>query len=402
MALVSGVEKRVVVSKETTWGVLPATNTGKELRRVTSEFNLERANFQSAEITSTAQTSDSRNGTDSIAGTLNGELSPGSYSDIFASLLRGTWAAAVTSGAQITIAGASGKFVRSAGSWLTDGFKAGDMVAVSGFTTTGLANNDNWLVVAVTATDLSVVNAHDLSKTVAVKAEGDSVTVAGVGKKLAIPLTLAGRTNESYTVEEYLAPQDEAYLTTGVKFGSAAVQIQPNSMTTVNFSAMGRTQELKATAGEYFTAPTAASTAGIFSGNKGIIVVDGVAQAIVTGINFEITGNMETSLVVGNRQAADISLGRITATGEATLYYENGSIYNKFKNDEDISLFVFMEADTGEYMVIKFPRIRLGGANRDDKEVGNLIQTVPFTALLPKGTDPSVEQSTVVIIDSLA
>lgn len=402
MALVSGVEKRVVVSKETTWGVLPATNTGKELRRVTSEFNLERAQFQSAEITSTAQTSDSRNGTDSIAGTLNGELSPGSYSDIFASLLRGTWASAVTSGPLTTIAGATGKFVRSTGSWLTDGFKVGDMVAVSGFTTTGLANNDNWLVIGVTATDLSVVNAHNLSKTVAVKVAGDSVTVAAVGKKLSIPLALANRTNDSYTVEEFLAPQDEVYLTTGVKFGSAAVQIQPNAMTTVNFSAMGRTQELKATAGEYFTAPTAASTAGIFSGNKGIIVIDNVAQAVVTGINFEITGDMEASLVVGNRQAADISLGRIGATGEATIYYENGSIYNKFKNEEDISLFVFLEADPGEYMIVKFPRIRIGGANRSDGETGSIVQTVPFTALLPKGTDSSVEQSTVVLIDSLA
>lgn len=402
MALVSGVEKRVVVSKETTWGVLPATNTGKELRRVTSEFNLERAQFQSAEIVSSAQTLDSRNGTDSIAGTLNGELSPGSYSDIFASLLRGTWAAPVTSSAQTTIAGASGKFVRSAGSWLTGGFKVGDMVAVSGFTTTGLANNDNWLVIGVTATDLSVVNAHNLSKTVAVKVAGDSVTVAAVGKKLSIPLALANRTNDSYTIEEFLAPQDEAYLTTGVKFGSAAVQIQPNAMTTVNFSAMGRTQELKATAGEYFTAPTAASTAGIFSGNKGIIVIDNVAQAVVTGINFEITGAMEASVVVGNRQAADISLGRIGATGEATIYYENGSIYNKFKNEEDISLFVFLEADVGEYMIVKFPRIRIGGANRSDAEVGSIVQTVPFTALLPKGTDPSTEQSTVVIIDSLA
>ena len=127
-----------------------------------------------------------------------------------------------------------------------------------------------------------------------------------------------------------------------------------------------------------------------------------MAQAVVTGINFEITGAMEASVVVGNRQAADISLGRIGATGEATIYYENGSIYNKFKNEEDISLFVFLEADVGEYMIVKFPRIRIGGANRSDAEVGSIVQTVPFTALLPKGTDPSTEQSTVVIIDSLA
>jgi len=396
MALVSGVEKRVVISEETTWGVKPATNTGKELRRVTAEFNLERANFQSAEITSTAQTSDMRLGTDSIAGTLNGELSPNSYSDIFAQLLRGTWAAGATTTA-ITIAAAAGKLVKSAGSWITDGFKVGDLVAVSGFTSA--ANNKNWLVTAVTTTDLSVAVVEGVDFTV--EAEGDSVTVAVLGKKLAIPLTLAARTNKSFTVEEFLAPSNEAYLSTGVKFGAASLSMQPNAMNTVNFTALGRTQELKDTPGAYFTAPAAPSTTGVFGGNKGILVVNGVATAVVTGVTAEITGNLESSLVVGNRQAADVALGRIGATGELTAYYEDGSLYTKYKNEEDISLVIMMQGDAGEYMVIKFPRIKIGSANRDDKEVGSILQVMSFTALLPKDTATDVERSTVVIQDSL-
>ena len=96
MPLVSGVEKRVVIAKESTWGTKPAANTGREVRRVTAEFNKERASFQSNEITSTAQTSDMRQGTDNITGGLNCELSPNSYTDILASLLRGTWVAGAT------------------------------------------------------------------------------------------------------------------------------------------------------------------------------------------------------------------------------------------------------------------------------------------------------------------
>lgn len=395
MPLVSGVEKRVVIAKESTWGTKPAANTGREVRRVTAEFNKERATFQSNEITSTAQTSDMRSGTDNITGGLNCELSPNSYTDILASLLRGTWVAGATVTAT-TIAAAAGKFTRSAGSWLTDGFKVGDLVTVSGFTTTATANNKQWLVSAVTSTDLSVVERE--GEAVVVKAAGDSVTVAVAGKKLAIPLTPASRTDDSYTVEEYFAAHGDAYITTGVKFGSAAISVQPNQMATINFGVMGRTQTVQT--GAYFTSPTAPTTTSVLAGSKGALLVDGVRVATVTGLSVDLTGNMETSLVIGQRQAADVALGRIGATGQFTAFFEDKTIYQKFDAETEVSLVFWLEGDAGESVVLKFPRIKLSGANRDDKETGNIIQTVPFTALLPK-TNTNVEQSTVVIQDTL-
>lgn len=403
MPFVSGVQKRVVIAKESTWGVLPAPSGGKEIRRVTAEVNLERSSFQSAEITSTAQTSDMRLGSDNIAASLKGELSAGSYSDIMASLLRGTWVAPATTGVLTTIAGASGKFTRSTGSWIIDGFRVGDLVVVSGFTTTGVTNNRNWLVTSLTTTDLNVVDATNSGVTVAVKVAGDSVTVAQVGKKLAIPLTLAARTNDSYTIEEFLSPSNEAYLTTGVKFNSMSLSVQPNQMVTVDFAAMGRTQAENATAGAYFTSPAAPSTSGVFSGNKGVILVGGVQVGVITACSLEVNGNMETSTVIGQRQNADISLGRITVSGEMSVYYEDSTnFYDKFKNETEISIVLQLQADATEWLVIKMPRVRLSSASRDDKEVGNIIQKVGFTALLPLATSTDVERSTIVIQDSNA
>lgn len=397
MAFSSGVEKRVVISEETTWGVAPATNTGTEFARTEATFNLERAEFQSAHISSTAQTSDARSGSDSISGTLNAELAAGTYKDLFAALLRGTWAAGSTfTGA--TVAGAAGKFVRSSGSWLTSGFRVGDRVTVSGFTAPATANNTTWTVVGVTATDLSVAEVN--GKTVVVKAEGDNVTVAVNGKKLSIPLAPASRTDKSFTVEEFFTSTNEAYLTTGVKFGSAAIQVQPNQMVSINFSTMGRTKEKKATAGAYFTAPAAASTSGSIGGNRGIIVVNGVPSGVVTAANFEITGNMEAGEVVGARQAANIFLGRIGVSGEVSIYYQDSSLFEKFQNEEDISIVLFMEGNAGEEITFVIPRAKLGGVNLDDKEVGGLIQTIPFTALLPDGTNAAIDRSTITIIDS--
>ena len=397
MALTSGVNKQVVYSKESGgWGVKPLAGSGKYVRRTTLELDLTRDSFESAEISSTAQTSDMRLGSDNIEGTLSGELSPGSYSDFFASLLRGTWAAGATATA-ITIAAATSgnKLVRSTGNWISDGFKLGDLVTISGFTTTG--NNGSGLIVALTETDMSL---DTNSITLTTEAEGDSVVVSVAGKKLIVPLTPAARTDDSYTIEQFYDNISVSRVATGVKIGSASVTIAPNAMTTVEFGLMGKNVE--STSSAYFTTPAAASTTSIFSGNSGLLLVDNVPQVVVTGLNFEITGNTEAGVVIGSRNPAAIFLGRITVTGEFTAYFTDDTIFNKFKDEEDISLVYKFDGDSGENMVVKFPRIRLSAATPDDKEAGGLIQTVPFTALLNDGSDTTIEQSTVVLIDSMS
>lgn len=391
----SGVNKLCVISRESSWGVAPAANTGKYLRRTTLELDLTRESFESAEISSTAQTSDMRLGSDNVEGTLSGELSPGSYSDLFASLLRGTWVAGSTTTAVTISAETTGNIlIRSAGSWITDGFKLGDLVNVSGFTTTG--NNGAGIIVALTATNMSL-DANSITLTDEV--EGDSVTVAVAGKKLVIPLLPASRTDESYTIEQFYNNISVSRVAKGVKIGSASVTIAPNAMTTVEFGLMGKS--VTSTSSAYFTTPAAASVTSIFSGNSGLLLVDNVPQTIVTGLNFEITGDNEAGVVIGNRNPAEIFLGRIKASGEFTAYFSDDTIFSKFLNEEDISLVYKFTGDAGETMVIKFPKIKLAGSSVSDQEVGGCVQTVPFTALLNGGTDTTVEQSTVVILDSV-
>jgi len=398
MSLTSGVNKQVIMSKESVWGVAPAANSGKYLRRVTLDLDLTRDSFESAEISSTAQTSDMRLGSDNVEGTLSGELSPGSYSPFFGSLLRGTWTTAVTDTA-VTIASAAtvNTLTRSTLSWITLGFKIGDLVNISGFTAPATANNTSAIITALTAT---VMTLDPTSVTLVTKAAGDSVTVAQAGKKLVVPLLPASRTDESYTIEQFYDNIAVSRLATGVKIGSASVTIAPNAMTTVEFGLMGK--NIASAGSAYFTTIAAASTTSIFSGNSGMLLIDGVPQSVVTGLNFEITGDNEAGVVIGQRNPAAIFLGRVKCTGEFTVYFQDDTVFNKFYNETAISLVYKFVGDSGQTMVIKFPKIKIGGAKPDDKEVGGLIQTVPFTALLSDGTNLAIEQSTVVIMDSMA
>ena len=126
MGFASGVNKTVVIAKETTWGTEAASTGGTLYPRKTLDLNLTRASFKSERINPTAQVMDMRSGTDSVTGALAEELSAGSHSDLWAALLRGPWVSGVSyTAATISIDGTNSKFVRSAGSWLTDGYMIG-------------------------------------------------------------------------------------------------------------------------------------------------------------------------------------------------------------------------------------------------------------------------------------
>ena len=154
MTIARGVSKLVAVKRESQWGV-PAGATGaKLLRRVTADFNLTKENYESNEINPSFQTIDSRHGVRSVEGSLEAELSPGTYSDFIGSILAKNFAAGgATTGASITIA-TSGNFftlTRAAGSWLTDGFYVGNIIRLTGAGFAPANVGNNLLIVGLTA-----------------------------------------------------------------------------------------------------------------------------------------------------------------------------------------------------------------------------------------------------------
>ena len=88
MPLAQGVSKVVAYKKEGTWGTAAAGGAGaKAMRRVTAAFNLSKETYQSEELRTDYQISDMRHGVRSADGSLNGELSAGSYADFMAAVL---------------------------------------------------------------------------------------------------------------------------------------------------------------------------------------------------------------------------------------------------------------------------------------------------------------------------
>lgn len=398
--LSTGINKQVRYKKEVAgqWGVLPGNTGGNVLRRVTANFNLEKETYQSGEIRTDYQIQDMRHGVRSATGSLNAELSPGSYADFFAAALAKSFAA-VTLGAAVsttvTVVGSVYKLIRSTGSWITDGVKVGTVVRATGLTATA-DNNKNLLVTAVTATDLTVVPLNGVALTA--QPTGTSVTLSAPGKKTLAPLT--GHTDDSFTFEEWYSDIAQSEVFTGCKVNTAALSIPSTGLVTTDFGFMGKDLAQTGTSA-YFTAPTAQGTTGIFASVNGVLAINGVAVAVVTDASININRNMQNATVVGSNSIAEMFEGRIAVDGSFSAYFENGTFRDMFKDEVEASLVIALttsNAANADFVSITLPRIKINSNTKADAEQGIVAQH-SFMALL----NPAVagtEQTTIAIQDS--
>jgi hypothetical protein len=402
MAIASGLQKQLIVKKESGWGTAAGATGGLYLRRLTSDIGLKKDTYESAEIVTHAQVLDFRHGIRRILGAISGELSPGSYNLLMQSALRKDFVAGATTGALINVtaaAGPPGTFTRAAGSYLTDGFKVGDMVRWTGWTTGGVNNNSrNYRITALTALIMTTTGTGD--EVVAAKAAGDSVTGVVVGKKSFIPAS--GHTNDSYTIEHNFPDivQSEQFL--GCRIGGMQLKLPATGLATVTFPVTGK--DIVTSTAAYFTTPTAAGTQGIAAAVNGSLRANGVDIATLTGLDLNLDLGLFSDAVVGANTVPGISPGRSRVSGQFTALFEDASLRDYFINETEIGLTVVLELSSAigaDFLAINLPRIKLGGADKDDGEK-NLVQTLPFVALYNSagGAGISSEQTTMSVQDS--
>jgi hypothetical protein len=405
MTISKGIFKRVVVTPEATYGVLPAANStsAQIMRRVTSAFNLKKETYESNEINASLQVIDIRNGTRSADGSINGELSPGTYSKIFEAVLAKDFTApAAITGLSVTIAanGLLWNVTRSAGSWLTDGVLVGSVVRFTGGTLNAANVANNALIVAVTATVLTI-KAISVTNFVAEGTAVASVTMTVVGKTTIIPTS--GHTDKSFAVEEFYSDISTSETFSGVKFGSANVSLPATGLVTVDFSAMGRNLE-RVDNTAYFTAPTAATSTGLLTAVNGALVVNGVPVGIVTSATINTERALEAATAVGSQFSAEVFTGKIKVSGSFSVYFQDSTFSNYFNNETPVSLVIALTTGTektSDVMTFTLPRLKLTDFNKADAELG-IVAEVPFTAMLNSTTGTGLPLTTMMIQDSAA
>jgi len=401
MTIAAGINKTVSIKKEVTWGTAPAASGAQVMRRVESNLDLQKETYQSNEIRADGQTADFRHGVQSVAGNIKGELSVGTYNDLFAAALRQDFPAQVTTGAVIIIAvtGTGTAYTRSAGDFISDGFKLGDIVEATGFTE---ANNNSHrgMITALTTTVMTVVT---LDGTVLTdEAEGDSVTLLAVGKKASAAVT--SQTDDSFSIEHWFSDVAQSEVFTGLKPQSIAVGLPPSGMATVDVAFMGK--GVNTDTSQYFTSPTAAGGDAVLSAVNGLVYVAGAAVGLITGMDFTISTGLSAEPVVGSNQYPAVFRGRVLVEGNMSVYFEDATFRDIFINETEVSIYAVFKGSSAKdtpFTSFVMPRVKVGGSSKDDGEKG-LIQSVPFTALLNTagGAAVNTEETTISIQDSAA
>lgn len=401
MAISKGTAKVVAYKKETTWGTAAGASGGKQVRRVTADFNLTKETYESNEIRTDRQLADFRHGVRSADGTLSGELSPNSYSDFMQSLVAKDFASvSAVTGISATIAAGTGTLwtiTRAAGDWLSNGLKVGSVIRLTG---AGLATTNvgkNLLIVSMTTTIITVQVLNGSTLT----AEGPiaSVTATVVGKQTIVPAT--GHTEDSYTIEQWFQDIAQSEVFTGMRVGSMNLQLPATGLTTVDFNFMGKDLTTKGTT-QYFSSPTAQGTNGIFAAVNGAMIVNGAPVALVTSADFTVERAMENATAVGSNSVAEIFLGRIRVTGNLSVYFQDATFRNYFDDETPVSIVFALTTGSeanADFLTFTLPKVKLGSFQKDDGELG-LVASTSFQALLNADTTAGLPATTIQIQDS--
>lgn len=399
--IAQGLSKVVTYKKEdVAWGELPSSPTGANtIRRVTASFSLNKETYASDEIRVDYQMSDYRHGVRSVEGSVNGELSPGSYADFIESALAKPFVAGASSTAlDVDSATAAPQFVLNTGSWFTEGYKVGEVVRFTGFATATENNNRNFLITALTATDMTGVFLDGTDVGAELTA---TVNVSTPGAKTWVPES--GHTSDSYTFEEWYSDIAQSEVFTGNKVNTIGLSLPATGMSTIDIGFMGKDREQTGTS-QYFTSPVAQGSSGIFAAVNGALVVDGAVIALVTSLSININRNITMEPVVGSNVYPDTFDGRCIVDGEFSYFFTDGTLRDYFDNETEVSLVAALttsnEADA-DFMTIVLPRIKVNGSGKDDGEKG-IVGSAPFQALKNEegGVGTATENTTIVVQDS--
>lgn len=400
----TGVFKEVRYKTETTWGTPAGTSDGKQLRRVTADFNPTAESYSSSEINTTFQNVDTRLGVRGADGSLNGELSPGSYSDFFAAVLAKDFVSVVgADDATLTIATSGTNFTitRSdvSGDFLEDGIKVGHVVRMTGVNLNTANVDNNCLVLAATSTQLTVKVLSGVSLVAESNKAASNLTP--VGKHSYIPKT--SHTDKSFTVEQWYSDIEESELFTGMKVGSIGIQLPATGIVTADFSFMGRglTQGSQT---QYFVNPSDISSTGILTAVQGALIVDGVNSACITDASINIERTMEPATCVGSNFNSEIFVGKINVTGSLSLYFSDDIIREKFTDETDSSLILVLttgQEKTSDFISIVIPKVKFTSFSHADSETG-IVSSLDFTALFNPNTTTGLIESTILVQDSQA
>jgi hypothetical protein len=309
----------------------------------------------------------------------NWELQAGALDDFFVAILGGTLYSADTI-AQTTISAvaSTNTIHRTAGSFVTEGYKPGMWVKVSGFT--GTTANNGIMKIAdadadVTALDLNIVPA---TKTLVDDAAGEPITITA-------KMVRTGTANQNaFSFEQHFTDLTNVYLQ-GVGFRPTGLSMDAtagNVVTgTVNFLGKNVNSATSAFAGETVTpagtTQTMNCTSNVVTFFEGGAAITTLARQVTLNINPNVT----ELRAIANPAAAGLIDGTFDISLALNLYFSDLTFVNKVVNRTPTSLWLPFSDGAGKHVIFSFPKVYLAGTPKEQGQNTPVAQDLTATAV---------------------
>ncbi len=336
---------------ESTWNTTPGSAM-TDVRFTSESLNFEIDNTQSQEIRSDRQVTDLVQTGANSNGDVAVEFSYGAHDDFIESALQSTFSTAFDhADTDISADSADDSFNAAGGDFATT-LVTGQWIYVSGFTE---AVNNGWHQIgSTTPTASKIIVTTNLTTEVA----GDSVTIKSSKIR-------TGTTRKSFTLEKNFIDKTQFLAFRGMEVSQMQASVAAGEIMTGAFSFIGGSAtRAGATAGT--GAANAASTANVLNGvgNIGAILEGGSALSgvYITRVGFSVNNNTRGLAAIGTLGNVDLGHGEANITGEISMYFEDGDIYDKFIAGTESALSFEAADSAGNRMHFDFPRIKYATA----------------------------------------
>lgn len=414
MSLSEGVAARVAYKAYSTGAITsntqptsssdPGASSAQVLRRVSCSLNLSKDTYESNEITDHRQVVDFRHGARRVQGSINGELSPGTYFDFMEAWCRGTKVSALAlSESELTSVAAdnaSSKFTFGGGNPHTLGMRRGFVLHFTNLSVAG-NNSINYLIISIGGSNNREVTVFPAPTDMGADT---AFNVVSIGKSVDVPAS--SHVSRKFGVEVYHSDLDLHRFFTECRVSGVNLRLPATGMATIETMMTGRDMETASGGSSpFYTSPTAPTTTGIVAAVNGLLRVGGSNMGVITGADINCSMNVDAPAVVGQNFVADIILGRLRVTGTFNAFFESMTLVDAFLNETEQEALMWLKtgsSSTADFLSVYLPRLKFGDAQIGVEGEAGVPVTLPFQALKYPTAATGIPATTIQFVDSQA
>ena len=305
--------------------------------------------IESEEIHPSRQVVKARQGAYHIAGNIVAELTFGSHDYLMQAAFQNTWTSQVTmTETTLSAAASDNSFNDSGTAFISNGFKVGDLVTITGFTGDP-ANNIIDAKITVLTTGKMTIGGTD-GDVIVDDAAGESVTIKTAGDYLEVASTIPTiallKRNEDTSVDvlfRHNRVSDLAFAIVLAKSAEITVNVIGESME--NYTVPGGSTFATATTTEMMV-----PTIGYMQDAE-------TAITYLTDYNVQFTNNMSPNPSLFQRPAHSVQNGVFKASGSLTAYQPDSTLLDKFIDETATDHIVKLLDPDGNWYRIVLPDV---------------------------------------------